>query len=180
MDRGFRNLRSENVISGLMLARWAPGMVASAFFLGVTLVLVPPAAAEDDEEESTPNYSESSQDAVERAPAAVERAEEPPVRKALARRKKAALSQFDPKVFEARGRELQGEYYEITSIAKAPDWSSAPANVGTTAPETSSRNWMVWSGVAGAAALVAGATGYLLLDQHTSIQPISVNLDDKP
>ena len=54
------------------------------------------------------------------------------VRPALARRKKNALSQFDtrhtpidPKVFEARGRELQGQYYEIAATAKPTTWGMA-------------------------------------------------------
>lgn len=180
MAEGFRNLRHHNAISGFKPARRAPGMVASVLFLGLLGAAV--TALADDAEEEPPTYSGSGTSSTEpgRATGENSRAEEPQVRKALARRKRAALSQFDPKVFEARGRELQGEYYEITSIAQVPDWSSAPADVGTTAPETSSRNWMVWSGVAGLAAVVAGTTGYLLLDQHGATQPISVQLDDKP
>lgn len=181
MAGGCRNLRYDKVISGFTPARWAPGRVASVLFLAIVGAGMP-AMAEETGEESASTYSGSGTSTSEADRSAVEnsRAEEPQVRKALARRKRAALNQFDPKVFEARGRELQGEYYEITSIAKVPDWSSAPAEMGTTSPETSSRNWMVWSGVAGLAAVVAGATGYLLMDQHGSTQPISVQLDDKP
>lgn len=103
------------------------------------------------------------------------------VRPALARRKRAALNQFDPKVFEARGRELQGEYYEIASFAKAPAWSTTPAEMATTAPETSSsKNWIIWSGAAGIAVIVGGATGWLMLDKHTESPPNPVFLDDKP
>src|SRR5688572_24455713 len=155
MPEGCRNLRRYKDMSGFEPARFAPGKLASGLILSLALAFALPAAGEAGEEEAA---AEAAKVESERESQAKE------VRPALARRKRNALNQFDPKVFEARGRELQGEYYEITTIAKgSPSWSAAPteAEVATTAPGTSSsKNWMIWSGAAGLAALVGGAAGY--------------------
>lgn len=117
----------------------------------------------------------------ERAAPAAESKPVKEVRPALARRKRNALNQFDPKVFEARGRELQDEFYEINAVGKSGSPSAGKAEWVAAAPEaSSSRHWMIWTGAAGLAAIVGGAVGYLMLDQHTQPDPISVHLDDKP
>jgi hypothetical protein len=114
------------------------------------------------------------------------------VRPALARRKRNALNQFDgkatpfdPKVFEARGRELHGQYYEISGTVNPTPWHAAgsgPAPAGDAAEvrKADSRNWMIWTGAAGLAALVGGSVGYLMLSKHTAPEPLSIHLDDKP
>lgn len=174
---------SEMGISGSKPACRAPGISACALIFGLALAFAWPVAGEVDEENSVPAASQAGSD--REAPAKE-------VRPALARRKRNALNQFqfDPKVFEARGRELQGEYYEITSLAKAnPTWSKTPAkaeasNAGEAASsppkDAGSKHWMIWSGAAGLAALVGGTAGYLLLEKHTAPAPVSVHLDDNP
>lgn len=114
------------------------------------------------------------------------------VRPALARRKRNALGQFegkatpfDPKVFEARGRELHGQYYEISGAVHPTPWNAAGSGQVSagTAPairKDESRHWMIWTGAAGLAALVGGSVGYLMLSKHTAPEPVSVHLDDKP
>lgn len=115
------------------------------------------------------------------------------VRPALARRKRNALNQFnakaapfDPKVFEARGRELHGQYYEIAGAVQPSPWDAAtpgqaPApSAGTGGRAGVSRQWMIWTGAAGLAALVGGSVGYLMLVQHNAPEPLPVHLDDKP
>lgn len=161
-------------MTGKLPARPAPGRNVASLLLALCLVLPAPAAAEDDE----PSASGGARVEQERNP---ESGAPKEVRPALARRKKNALNQFDPKVYEARGRELQGEYYEIANFANSADWSASPAEVATSAPSTSSsKHWIIWTGAAGLAALVGGAAGYLMLDKHTAPEPITVNLDDKP
>ncbi|HLP41612.1 MAG TPA: hypothetical protein VK465_08910, partial [Fibrobacteria bacterium] len=100
------------------------------------------------------------------------------------RERRKGRGKFDPKVFEARGRELRGEYYEIPTLAKAPTKSELPAGlpVEKAAPpeEPTPRNWILWGGVAGAAACVAGLAGWLLIQQPGNTEPVSVYLDDKP
>lgn len=170
-------MRRDKAISGMRPARWKPGSVLLRLFLASNLLVGTPAWSQEGDEAADQDGSESA------APAKTDESKAAKdVRPALTRRKRAALNQFDPKVYEARGRELQGEYYEIASFAKAPTWSSAPAaEVATSAPATSSsKNWIIWSGAASLAVLVGGAAGYLMLDQHTEPQPVSVHLDDKP
>lgn len=147
----------------------------------MVVTLASPAAGDTDAE-----GNETAGDQVERERVAPAKE----VRPALARRKRNALSQFDPKVFEARGRELRDEYYEITTLAQGnSSWSTAPnegsdaypSETGTPAPKpSSSKNWMIWSGAAGLAAVVGGTAGYLLFEKHTAPDPITVRLDDDP
>lgn len=166
-----------------MPARRAPGKTACRLIFGLALVCAFPVAGEEDAEDRVPAASQA------------ENGRETPakeVRPALARRKRNALNQFqfDPKVFEARGRALQGEYYEITSVAKggakwsgAPDPAEAPGAAGqaaSPAKAAASKHWMIWSGAAGLAALVGGTAGYLLLEKHAAPEPVSVHLDDNP
>lgn len=156
-------------------ARPAPGRSVACFLLALCLALPAPSAADDDDA-SASGGSKVEQERSSESSAPKE------VRPALARRKKNALNQFDPKVYEARGRELQGEYYEISNFAKSADWSASPAEMATSSPSTSSssKNWIIWTGAAGLAALVGGAAGYLILDKHTAPEPTTVHLDDRP
>ena len=183
MREGCRNLLRDEGISGFEPARRAPGKAACSLILGLVLACACPATAQVDGERSD---SAVSREGVDRDGASKE------VRPALARRKRNALNQFDPKVFEARGRELQDEFYEITSIAKGGTaWSATSpsaeaealggeADTASRPKPSASRNWMIWSGAAGLAAVVGGAAGYLLLEKHTEPTPKSVYLDDDP
>jgi hypothetical protein len=93
---------------------------------------------------------------------------------------------FDPKVFEARGRELQGQFYEIGSPANPKQYDGQAPVSGTTAlvkQGNGSKQWLVWVGVAGAAGAAAGAVGFLLMtNAHPASAPpdIPLNLDDGP
>jgi hypothetical protein len=93
---------------------------------------------------------------------------------------------FDPKVFEARGRELQGQFYEIGTPANPKQFDGQPVASGTASmakQSNGSRQWLVWVGVAGAAGAAAGAVGYLLMSNaHPASAPpdIPLNLDDGP
>ncbi|MDB5105472.1 MAG: hypothetical protein JWP91_3161 [Fibrobacteres bacterium] len=81
---------------------------------------------------------------------------------------------FDPKEFEARGRELQGQYYEIGTPANPKQQTGPNATVGTMAlnPKSGSKQWVFWVGVAGAAGVSAGTVGYLLMNKaHPASAP---------
>lgn len=82
---------------------------------------------------------------------------------------------FDPKVFEARGRELYGQFYEIGTASDQRDLPAAPG--GGTVPDAAlqrkARNqWMFWVGVAGLAGAGAGAVGFVLMSKaHPDAPP---------
>jgi hypothetical protein len=82
---------------------------------------------------------------------------------------------FDPKVYEARGRELQGQFYEIGGPIdpKRQAFPKAPAGAEDAAVQRRGRmQWMIWAGVAGVAGASAGAIGYLLMSKaHPSAPP---------
>jgi hypothetical protein len=105
-----------------------------------------------------------------------------PTRKSARRKaRKAARGGFDPKVFEARGRELKGELYVVSSITSAPTWSIEGIDMESTVAEpVSERNWLLWGGAAGLTVLVAGAAGWLLLDDPGQAAPVSVHVSDQP
>lgn len=92
---------------------------------------------------------------------------------------------FDPKVFEARGRELQGQFYEIggpidTKRARA---TKAFADTDNAAIQRKGgTQWMIWAGVAGLAGASAGAVGYLYMSKaHPSAPPPNhIVVTDKP
>lgn len=92
---------------------------------------------------------------------------------------------FDPKIFEARGRELQGQFYEIgtpvTGVSMRPGAAPSAAQDGEVRRK-GSRQWMIWAGVAGAVGVSAGAAGYLLLtNAHpTAPPPVKIEITDDP
>lgn len=152
-----------------------------ALMIGLAFMVGAGSPASGQETGETEESADGSSAAPERPPADGGRPDDASLRKAPARRKKAGRPEFDPKVFEARGRELQGEYYEIASFAKAPAWSSAPEEAAAMAPEASPRGrWLLWTGAAGLTAIVAGAAGYLYLESADPEEPETVLLDDKP
>lgn len=91
---------------------------------------------------------------------------------------------FDPKVFEARGRELQGRFYEIGTAAdpENPGYTrSAADGSGLGSRKDGSRQWLFWVGVAGATGASAGVLGYFLMDKAHSAPPEKILiLTDKP
>ncbi len=92
---------------------------------------------------------------------------------------------FDPRVFEARGRELQGQFYEIGTPADAKQHGSMPMPSGTEiAVQNSGRKqWMIWVGVAGLAGASAGAVGYVLMSNAHPVgapPPREILLTDAP
>ena len=82
---------------------------------------------------------------------------------------------FDPKVFEARGRELQGQFYEIGTAANPKPFGStksSPDGVSIGDRKDGSRQWLFWVGVAGATGTSAGVLGYFLMNKaHPSSAP---------
>lgn len=82
---------------------------------------------------------------------------------------------FDPKVYEARGRELQGQFYEIGGPVDTRRGTDpfGPMNPDDgTALRKGRTQWMFWAGVAGVAGASAGVVGYLLLqNSHPSAPP---------
>jgi hypothetical protein len=93
---------------------------------------------------------------------------------------------FDPKVFEARGRELQGQFYEIgtpTNPARTFDGSPAPAGSTSIQRKDGSKQWLLWVGIAGVTGISAGTVGYLLMNKAhpTSAPPAKpLVLTDEP
>jgi hypothetical protein len=92
---------------------------------------------------------------------------------------------FDPKVFEARGRELQGQFYEIGGPVDTKSRRTAKAFADTdnaTIQRKGGTQWMIWAGVAGLAGASAGAVGYLYMTKAhpTAPPPISIIVTDKP
>jgi hypothetical protein len=83
--------------------------------------------------------------------------------------------EFDPKLFEARGRELQGQFYEIGTAANPKQFGSTqPSTGGVTVGERKdgSRQWLFWVGVAGATGTSAGVLGYFLMNKaHPASAP---------
>jgi hypothetical protein len=82
---------------------------------------------------------------------------------------------FDPREFEARGRELQNQFYEIGT-------ATDPKQIGSTQPspgglslggrKDGSRQWLFWVGLAGATGASAGVLGYFLMNKaHPPTSP---------
>ncbi len=89
---------------------------------------------------------------------------------------------LDPKMFEARGRELQGQYYEIEESVKNPaQWSTTPIEFAAEKQKIHSRQWLYWVGAAGVVGVSAGTAGFILMGQaHPSASPPKIiTLDDK-
>ena len=92
---------------------------------------------------------------------------------------------FDPKQFEARGRELQGQFYEIgTPANNGKESGSAPMPGSTDAMvrKEGSKQWLIWVGVAGVAGASAGVVGYLMMNKSHPSPPadIPLVLTDEP
>lgn len=92
---------------------------------------------------------------------------------------------FDPKVYEARGRELQGQFYEIGGPIDTKRQATAKAFGGTdnaAIERKGGTQWMIWAGVAGLAGASAGAVGYLYMYKaHPSAPPPNhIVVTDKP
>jgi hypothetical protein len=92
---------------------------------------------------------------------------------------------FDPKVFEARGRELQGQFYEIGGMAdprKEEPNRPAEGSEDFAYQRKGRTQWMVWVGVAGLAGASAGAVGWLYLQKAhpTAAPPKYIDLSDEP
>jgi hypothetical protein len=92
---------------------------------------------------------------------------------------------FDPKVYEARGRELQNQFYEIGTAADPKQFGSTlPSTGGASAGDRKdgSRQWMFWVGLAGVTGTSAGVLGYFLMsNSHPSTPPEKrLILTDKP
>jgi hypothetical protein len=73
---------------------------------------------------------------------------------------------FDPKLFEARGRELQGQFYEIGTPANPKTFDGLPPSTGAASMQRKdgSKQWLFWVGVAGVTGVSAGTVGYLLMN----------------
>lgn len=95
----------------------------------------------------------------------------------LAARKSQA---FDPKLFEARGKDLQNQFYEIGTPSNPKTHSSEPATSGATVSlhKRGSRQWLFWVGVAGIAGASAGTVGFLMMQNaHPASAPPDIPLD---
>ncbi len=112
----------------------------------------------------------------------------PPPRKTQINRRLGLLGRkgggFDPKAFEMRGRELQGQFYEIGGNPSNPSSSPAATPVGSTLEKQKdeSRQWLFWVGAAGVAGVSAGVAGFILMgNAHpTAPPPKYLYLNDKP
>ncbi len=81
-------------------------------------------------------------------------------------------SVIDPKVFEARGRELQGQFYEIGgSISTTSKRTFATKEANQPKENRSSNQWLYWAGAAGVVGISAGAMGFYMLQKSHPPQP---------
>jgi hypothetical protein len=81
---------------------------------------------------------------------------------------------FDPKVFEARGRDLQNQFYEIGIPANPKQFGESQPAQGASVGDrkNGSRQWLFWVGVAGLTGTSAGVVGYLLMNKaHPASTP---------
>jgi hypothetical protein len=82
---------------------------------------------------------------------------------------------FDPKIYEARGRELQGQFYEIGGPIDGKGKPSAKGQAGSDniiLERKGGTQWMIWAGVAGLAGASAATAGYLYMNKaHPSAPP---------
>lgn len=113
-----------------------------------------------------------------------DRNEAPPPRKSQLNRRLGLTARktqaFDPKLFEARGRDLQNQFYEIGTPANPKAHNSEPAASGAAATirQNGSRQWLFWVGVAGIAGASAGAVGFLMMQKaHPATAPPDIPLD---
>ena len=88
---------------------------------------------------------------------------------------------IDPKMFEARGRDLQGQFYEIGTPSKGDKNASSLPSLGQ--QKQNSNQWLIWVGIAGAAGVSAGAIGYYLMEMShpaAGVTTVPINLSDDP
>lgn len=82
---------------------------------------------------------------------------------------------FDPKIYEARGRELQGQFYEIGGPIDGKGNKAAKNQMGSdnlVLERKGGTQWMIWVGVAGFAGASAATAGYLYMNKaHPSAPP---------
>ena len=80
---------------------------------------------------------------------------------------------FDPKVFEARGRELQNQFYEIGTAADPKQFGSTqPSKAGVSGVrKDGSRQWLFWVSMAGVTGTSAGVLGYFLMSKAHPASP---------
>ena len=96
------------------------------------------------------------------------------LRKSQTVKRKSGSKRFelDPRVYEARGRELQWEFYEIREPPQATFPAPRPSRQPKAEPISrpvmekpqSQVNWMLWGGAAGLTG-AAGAGLFLLMDR---------------
>jgi hypothetical protein len=91
----------------------------------------------------------------------------------------------DPRLYEARGREIAGQFYEIgTPAGPKAEPRPMPQPEAAMKPRPSgSRQWLWWVGAAGLAGASAGVAGFILMNNsHPASKPpdIPLNLDDGP
>jgi hypothetical protein len=92
---------------------------------------------------------------------------------------------IDPKFYEARGRELQGQFYEIggpVDTRKDAPFRSSGNPEDLAYQQKGRRQWMFWAGVAGLAGASAGAAGWLYLQKAhpTAPPPKIIDISDEP
>lgn len=153
------------------------GSCLGAFAALVALVLLP--ASRADAQNLGLGTGSRSQSPAEDSAAGgrLERDEEPASTRRMNKRlglsaRRATV--FDPKTFEARGRELQGQFYEIGTAADQRNSPKAPSGPGGEAGlQRKGRNqWMFWVGIAGLAGASAGAVGFVMMSKaHPSAPP---------
>jgi hypothetical protein len=136
---------------------------------------------------STPSDSTNQSQIQQGRNSGNDRQEEPAPRKSQMNKRLGLLGRkggpFDPKVYEARGRELQGQFYEISGGSGGPaKWPTAASSEPGFAKESNGgRQWLFWVGVAGVAGVSAGTVGYIMMGKaHPSAAPAKeLNLSDE-
>ncbi|GEM_PF-2309283 len=188
MGEGHRVLRTEVVKKASMRER--PGSTLAGFILLGAAILSPAQnlGLGTGSRSSTTSDSTNQSQAVQGRNAASDRQDDSAPRKSQMSKRLGLLGRkggpFDPKVYEARGRDLQGQFYEIGgSAASGPSkWPTTTATEpGFAKQDGGGRQWMFWVGVAGVAGVSAGAVGYIMMAKAhpTTPPPKELNLSDE-
>jgi hypothetical protein len=91
-------------------------------------------------------------------------------------------ARLDAKMIEARGREMQGQFYEIGgSVSGTTHWLNSSEETSTLKPNSPSKQWMYWVGAAGVVGVSAGALGLMMMgNSHPATPPPKeLNLSDE-